>query len=123
MQIIFFSSNFDTINEWKTRHNAEVYASYYDINSLTSEFKNLHSYIIIADYDSVAIDINYWISSNTLPQNIIVLERAPEITTGKMLISHGIKAYGNSRMLSNHYIQLIETVENGGSVNNSVSIR
>ncbi|WP_373036709.1 response regulator transcription factor [Sulfurimonas sp.] len=113
MQIVFFSSSFDTIDEWKLRHNAEVYASCYDVDSLISELKNLHSYIIIADYDSVATDINHWISSNTLPQNVIVLERAPEITTGKMLLSHGVKAYGNSRMLTNHYMQMIEVVKNG----------
>lgn len=113
MQIVFFSSSFDMIDEWKLRHNAEVYTSCYDIDSLTSELGNMHSCIIIADYDSVATDINHWISSNTMPKNLIVLERAPEIATGKMLISHGVKAYGNSRMLVNHYLQMIDTVESG----------
>ena len=110
MQIIFFSSNIDTINEWKMRHNIELSESCYDIASLSAELKSLDSYIVIADYDSVAGKVNSWISSNTLPQNVIVLEREPEITTGKMLISHGIKAYGNSRMLTHHYLQMIQTV-------------
>ncbi len=111
MQIIFFSSNIDTINEWKMRHNIELSESCYDIASLSAELKSLDSYIVIADYDSVAGEVNSWISSNTLPQNVIVLEREPEITTGKMLISHGIKAYGNSRMLTHHYLQMIQTVQ------------
>jgi DNA-binding NarL/FixJ family response regulator len=113
MNVIFFSSNINTIDEWKLRHNIQKHVSCYDINSLNSELENSDFHILIADYDSVANDVNHWISSNTLPQNLIVLERAPEITTGKMLISHGIKAYGNSRMLTHHYMQMIETVSNG----------
>lgn len=113
MNIIFFSSSFDTIDEWKKRHNIEVCTSCYDLNSLNAQLNSSDSAIIIADYDSVAIDINHWISSSTLPQNLIVLERAPEITTGKMLVYHGVKAYGNSRMLTHHYMQMLQTVENG----------
>lgn len=113
MNIIFFSSSFNTIDEWKKRHNIELCTSCYDINSLNAQLNSSDSAIIIADYDSVAIDINHWISSSTLPQNLIVLERAPEITTGKMLIYHGVKAYGNSRMLTHHYMQMLQTVENG----------
>ncbi|NOR58588.1 MAG: DNA-binding response regulator [Sulfurimonas sp.] len=113
MKVIFFSSNIDTIDEWKMRHNIEMSTSCYDLESLNAELKNLDSYILIADYDSIATDINHWISSSTLPQNVIVLERAPEITTGKMLVSHGVKAYGNSRMLTHHYMQMLQTVEGG----------
>ncbi|WP_415398064.1 response regulator transcription factor [Sulfurimonas sp. CS5] len=113
MNIIFFSSSFDTIDEWKKRHNIEVCTSCYDLNSLNAQLNSSDSAIIIADYDSVAIDINHWISSSTLPQNLIVLERAPEITTGKMLVYHGVKAYGNSRMLTHHYMQMLQTVKNG----------
>ena len=38
------------------------------------------------------------------------MERAPEVVTGKMLIAHGVKAYGNSRMLTHHYTQMLKTV-------------
>lgn len=113
MNIIFFSSNIDTIDEWKMRHDIELCTSCYDLNSLNAQLNSSDSSIIIADYDSVAIDINHWISSSNLPQNLIVLERAPEITTGKMLIYHGVKAYGNSRMLTHHYMQMLKTVEDG----------
>ena len=58
----------------------------------------------------LAHEINILISSNTIPEKLIVLEREPEITTGKMLISHGIKAYGNSRMLTHHYAQMLKTI-------------
>jgi len=113
MKVIFFSSNIDTVDEWKMRHNIELSTSCYDIDSLNTELKSSDSYILIADYDSIAVDINHWISSSTLPQNVIILERAPEITTGKMLVSHGIKAYGNSRMLTHHYLQMLQTVIDG----------
>lgn len=112
MKIIFFSSNINIINEWQTRHEIESSIECYDIDSLKQALKKNKSYILIADYDSVAHDINELIAANTLPNNVIVMERAPEIITGKMLISHHVKAYGNSRMLSNHFKQMIETVEN-----------
>nr|WP_321266132.1 LuxR C-terminal-related transcriptional regulator [uncultured Sulfurimonas sp.] len=113
MQIIFFSSNIDTIDEWKMRHKLDSFISCCDKESLNIELKKTTSCIIITDYDSVAVNVNHWISSNTLPTNVIVLERAPEITTGKMLIHNGIKAYGNSRMLTHHYLQMLKTVEDG----------
>ena len=69
--------------------------------------------IIIADFDSIASDINKLITSDALPQNTIVLERTPEITAGKSLISRGIKAYGNSRMSNIHYLQMINAVSDG----------
>jgi len=110
MQIIFFSSNINIVNEWKQRHSILNATTCRDIDSLESELKNNENSIFIVDYDSVASEINALISSNNLPEKTIVLERAPEIITGKMLISHGIKAYGNSRMLTIHYAQLLKTV-------------
>jgi DNA-binding NarL/FixJ family response regulator len=113
MQIIFFSSDMSTIEEWIERHKTTPSRFCYDIESLNRELNKLSSYILISDYDSVAVDINNWLSSSTLPNNLIVLERVPEITTGKMLITHGIKAYGNSKMLELHYLQMLETVKKG----------
>jgi len=114
MKIIFFSSNMDMIQEWENRHTLQDYTSCYDTLSLVKELINTVSdYTLIADYDTVAHEINKLISSNRLPDYTIVLERTPELSSGKMLISHGVKAYGNSRMLNIHYLQMIETVQNG----------
>ena len=110
MQLIFFSSNIDMIEELKQRHFIESSISYYDLESLYEEIKDNDEYILIVDYDSVANDFNKLISAGTIPSNTIVLEKAPEIATGKMLISHGVKAYGNIRMLTVHYIQMLQTV-------------
>jgi DNA-binding NarL/FixJ family response regulator len=110
MEIVFFSSNMEIIDEWKMRHDIEHSVSCYDIDSLNSVLAKSDDYILIADYDSVAVDINKMITSNSVPKNMIVLEKAPEIATGKMLLSHQIKAYGNTRMLSVHYMQMLETV-------------
>ena len=65
------------------------------------------------DYNSVANQFNKLISAGNTPQNCIVLEKSPEILTGKMLISKGVKAYGNSMMLTHHYIQMIQAVIDG----------
>lgn len=111
MQVIYFSSNFEMIDEFLKRDSNNP-LKFYDMDKLLKWTSKLESYIIIADYDSVAKDINSLISSGTLPKNVIVLEKVPAIATGKMLISHGIKAYGNSRMLTIHYEQMINTVIN-----------
>lgn len=114
MQIIFFSSNTNMIKEWEQRHNIETSQSCYDLESLNDEIMNIdNDFILICDYDTIAHDLNTLISSNSLPKFCAVLEKSPAIATGKMLISKGVKAYGNSRMLNVHFTQLIETLNEG----------
>ncbi|WP_321778720.1 response regulator transcription factor [Sulfurimonas sp.] len=112
MHIILFSSDLNLIDEWKKKSETKPLV-FDNINLLKSmiEETNLSSFVLITDYDSLANEVNKLISSNTLPKNVVVLERVPEITTGKMLISHGVKAYGNSRMLKHHYMQMIQTLK------------
>ncbi len=111
MQIIFFSTNQNMINEWIQRHQINNSISAYDLESLHEATKNNKDAIVVCDYDSVAHDLNILIASNTLPKNCVVLETSPAISTGKSLILHGVKAYGNSRMLSVHYFQMIQTLQ------------
>jgi len=113
MKIIFYSQNLETIDEWKMRHDVDYSVSFYDEESLIKALTLFDEYVLIADFDSVASSINKMIAANTLPQNTIVLERVPEVVTGKMLIAHGVKAYGNARMLTVHYMQMIETIFSG----------
>ena len=114
MQIIFFSANMEMIDEWKLRHQLDDTFSCYDSKSLQKVLKGLlNPAIIIVDLDSVATNINKLISSNTLPQNTVVLEKTPEITAGKLLISRGVKAYGNSRISDVNFIQMINAVSDG----------
>lgn len=113
MKTLFFSSDIDMIDEWRIRHTVENFVSCYDMASLNNELAQSSPTLIIADYDSVSNEVNKLISSNTLPDKLIVLEKVPEILTGKMLIAHGVKAYGNARMLRTHYKQMIQTVEDG----------
>ena len=113
MKIIFFSSNIDIVDEWKRNNTLENTLSSYNILSLEKVLSIVaQPYIIIADYDTMSQDISKLITSNRLPLNTIVLERVPEITAGKMLISHGVKAYGNSRMSPANFTQMIKTVHN-----------
>jgi len=113
MQTIFFSADIHIIDEWKSRHQLDHSFSCYDEKSLQKVLKGLiKQFILIADYDSVAKDINKLISSNALPENSVVLEKTPEVAVGKSLISHGVKAYGNSRMSNIHYQQMINAVSN-----------
>lgn len=113
MQIIIFSSNMDTVDELKTKHNIEDSISCYDTKSLQAELKNHPTYLLIVDYDSVSNEFNKMINSGNIPQNCIVMEMSPEILTGKMLISKGIRAYANAKILTHHFKQIIQTVEGG----------
>ena len=113
MQIIFLSSEFGIINEWKSKHNIEYSVSCYDLDTLKHALEAYEKYVLVVDYDSVANDINKLISAAAIPDNTIILERNPEIATGKMLLSHGIKAYGNARMQSVHYLQMLGAVIEG----------
>ncbi len=114
MVIIFFSANMDMIDEWKSKHTLEHSFSCYDEKSLQKVLKGLlKPAIIIVDLDSVATDINKLINSGSLPQNTVVLEKTPEITVGKSLISRGVKAYGNSRISNINFTQIIDTLSDG----------
>jgi len=113
MNIIFFSTDIDTINEWKKRDTIHKLFECYDKESLFETLFKLKDSIVIADFDTLNSEVNQFIASNTLIKNMIILEKIPEIITGKMLLRHGIKAYGNSRMLNIHYIQMIQTVSEG----------
>jgi len=111
MKIIFFSSDIDIIDEWKSKNNLESALTSYNLLFLEKVLSSVEEpYIIIADYDTMSQNISKLITTNTLPQNTIVLEKIPEITSGKMLISHGIKAYGNSRMSPANFTQMLQTV-------------
>ncbi len=110
MQIIFFSSTFGIVSEWKSSHNIEHSVLCFDIDGLNEEIQKAADYILIIDYDSVANEINKLMASGITLKNMIVLEKSPELATGKMLLTHGIKAYGNARMLSVHFLQMLETV-------------
>jgi len=114
MQIIFLGTNIDIIDELKKRHSIQGSLSFYTIESLLEYLNGEDSKnIVIADYDSIASQINKMISSNHIINNLIVLEKTPEVITGKMLISRHISAYGNSRMLPLHFEQMIKTVAKG----------
>ena len=112
MQIIFFSTNINIVNEFKKRHSITNAALVYDLETLITTLSKKPKTITIADYDSVAPEINKMISSNTVLEKLIVLETSPELITGEMLIAHKVKAYGNMRMLNIHYKQMIELVNN-----------
>ena len=113
MKVIFFSADMYMIDEWKSRHQLDDSFSCYELKYLQKVLQRLlKPSLIIADFDSVATDINKLISSNTLPKNIVVLEKTPDVVIGKSLISHGVKAYGNSRMSNIHYQQMINAVSN-----------
>ncbi len=115
MQIIFFSTNINIIDEWKQKYEISSSVTCDDLDALADIREELSNSILVVDYDSVSHGINSLISSNTLPKKVIVLECSPEITTGKMLIKNGVKAYGNSRMLINHFTQMLQSVENNNT--------
>lgn len=113
MKIILFSKDESMISELKSKDilkNATV-SSYKE--ELLKALQNNEYSIIIAEYDSIASELNDLISNGYSFKNLIVLEKVPEVVIGKSLIHRGAKAYGNSRMLPHHFKQMIDTVLNG----------
>jgi DNA-binding NarL/FixJ family response regulator len=113
MKTLFFSSNINIVDEWKRRDAVKENSLCFDVEELKSELKKSPQSIVIADYDSIASHINSIISSGSIPQRLIVLEKEPSVVTGRRLILLGAKAYGNSRMLNNHFTQMLNTVTEG----------
>lgn len=113
MNIVFFSTDLDIINEWKMRDPESKTVEFDDSDSLLKYIKEFKECIVIADYDTVSKSINKLIASKNLPEKTIVLEKIPEIVTGEMLIAKGVKAYGNTRMLKIHYRQMLNAVASG----------
>lgn len=113
MKTIYFSTNENILDEWTKKFQTENSTTVYDLESLQEVVEKDIDSIIVVDYDSVAHEINTLITANELPKNVIILEKAPIIPTGKNLIYSGVKAYGNSRMLKNHFKQMWQTVADG----------
>lgn len=113
MKTIYFSANQKMLNEWTGKLKIRSFNVAYDLESLENEISKDDRSIIIADFDTVAHDINTLISLGKLPKDVIVLEKSPAIPTGKKLIYNGVKAYGNSRMLQHHFDQMFRVVLSG----------
>ncbi len=112
MNVILFTNNMQILKEWQERDKKSHLFNATDTQELFSLLDSLDESVVIVDYDSVAQELNKLISSNKLPKHTIVLEKVPEIASGKMLISHGVRAYGNSRMLLIHYEQMLDAILN-----------
>ncbi|QOP46047.1 response regulator transcription factor [Sulfurimonas paralvinellae] len=114
MKTVLLSENENLISEWKNKlQNTKVLTAYDEESLREVTSGNLDEFIIIADYDTIASGINKMLTANTLPKQLIVLEKIPEVLIGKNLILHGVKAYGNTRMLENHFRQMLKTVSSG----------
>lgn len=113
MKILFFSSDTGIVDECKAKCEAEEFTHAYDLEMFEKALLSMDNPVIIVDYDSVASQLNKLISANKLRDKTVVVESTPEVLTGKILISHGVSAYGNSRMLSMHYKSMLEVVNRG----------
>ncbi len=112
MKKIFLSTNIETVAELTKKHNLKDYISVVDLLSLEQEVeKTKEDFIFFVDYDSVSSELNRLISLNKLPQKTIVLEKNPEISSGKMLISHKVKAYANTRISNANFTQMLQAVK------------
>ena len=108
MKLALFSNDFDTILYWQEQLEGDL-----KVIETVDDLSSLNDTIILADFDTVASDINRLIQDDKTPPYLCILERNPNIVSGKMMIRRGAKAYGNSRMLGVHLQQLCETVAKG----------
>ena len=111
LKTIFLSTSMETIDELTAKHKIKNFITVSDLTSLAKAMQMLkEEFILIADFDSVSSEINQLISLNKLAKNTIVLEKNPEIISGRMLISHKVKAYANTRISEANFLQMIEAV-------------
>ena len=102
----------ETVTELTKKHNLIDYISISDLISLEKEIAKIdEAFILFADYDSASSELNRLISLNKLPQRTVVLEKNPEISSGKMLISHKVKAYANTRISIANFEQMLQAVQ------------
>ena len=115
MNIYLFSYNTQMIQEWHNKLkelNLEALLELEDYESLLKLVTQDSNAIILCDYDTVSHDLNLLLSNTSVRARFAVFEKNPMIQTGRNLLSHKVRAYGNSRMLSTHLKQLLETLEN-----------
>jgi DNA-binding NarL/FixJ family response regulator len=111
MKTVLFSADENLLNEWQEKLGDRESFTAYDMQSLFDLCQeDMDSCVILADYDTLANEINKMVSSNSLPKYLVVLEKRPEILIGKNLVLHGVKAYGNARMLQLHFDQMLQAV-------------
>ncbi|MDD3451226.1 LuxR C-terminal-related transcriptional regulator [Sulfurimonas sp.] len=113
MKIILFGTDILLLDEWKKKIENTETIFCHDMPSLMSMLDKDTQTALIVDYDTVASEINSLIASASLPQNCIVLEKAPSVVTGKMLLFRGVKAYGNASMHTIHFAQMLQSVADG----------
>jgi len=70
MKLFLFSTDLDILDEWKEKYNLFDAIQISSIDDLVSNKE-----IVIADYDSMATQVNKLIATNTLPKKFIVLEK------------------------------------------------
>ena len=113
VNLLFFTQDYIIKNELEKKAKQYQYTIFDDEGKLLKLLNEQKDSIVIADYNSVSHNLNNWITSDTVPNKLIVLESVPTLLTGRYLISHNIKAYGNIRMQQIHFDQMVETVRNG----------
>lgn len=113
MQIVLFSTDILLLDAWREKMLDAKIIFCHDVRSLMNALTKNADTLLIVDYDTVASEINGLISSAALPQNCIVLEKAPSVVTGKMLLFRGVKAYANTSMHAVHFAQMLQSVADG----------
>lgn len=110
MKIILFTTDFHLFDELKMRHSEYSFSLSSDTDTLHDLIRNDPTSIVLIDYDSVASEFNKLVAANALYEKMIVVEKAPEIATGVMLISHNVKAYANTRISKANFNHMVQNV-------------
>jgi len=107
MQIILHSDDINLLTHWQNVCNESCML----IDSL-DELKDISSSIIIINYSTIQATYKKTIERlNNKNNKIIVLQRVPNITKAKELLSLGVMAYGNAFMKEHFLHSAIETVK------------
>ncbi len=103
-----FTKDINILNRWK-----DILQDY-EIKVVDSIVKSKNGKIVLLDLSSCPKEFFSFIKNNPSSGiDFIVLDSKPDINMANLVLSFGVKAYGNSFMLPVHLISCIETVKSG----------
>ena len=101
MQIVLYSDDISLLTHWEAALDAEAFQSVDDVEAL----KTLDNKLIILNYSSCKKECAVLLPLlREQRNNVLVLDRVPELQKAKWLLKYGAMGYGNALMQA-HFIR------------------
>jgi DNA-binding NarL/FixJ family response regulator len=107
MKIVLYSDDINLLAHWEKSLKDEMYSSVDDIEIL----RNFSDTIIILNYTSCHKECKSLLGELREQQNqVLILDRVPELTKAKRLLKYGAMGYGNAMMRAHFILSAVEAL-------------